>query len=89
MMSCETLSAASEHDMLSAAENSILLEFVDPAEALIRRSQHDDLINCHYYTRAYWHHLADTMIERWRRCGLLLYYWSLSTQLTEALVRGS
>ena len=35
----EALSATvSQHDVLSSAENNILLEFVDVAESLIRRS---------------------------------------------------
>jgi len=35
----ESVTAVSHHDVLSHDENSILLEFVDVAESLIRRSE--------------------------------------------------
>jgi len=51
----EALSAAvSQHDVLSSVENNILLEFVDVAESLIRRSAvlgaaavHYTVMSCH------------------------------------------
>ena len=38
----ESMSSVSEHDLLSHVENNILLDFVDVAESLIRRSASTD-----------------------------------------------